>query len=66
MIIEHDWISAAMTGHKSLSTETLFFLFSALGSLGDCYFSLPGPRGAAHPWGHSARGLEGRGLLSQT
>lgn len=47
-------------------TEQMFGFFSALGSLGDSHFSLSGPPGVAHPWGHSARGLEGRGLLSQT
>lgn len=43
-----------------------FCLFSASGSVGDGYLPLPGPPGVAHPWGYSARGLEGRGLLSQT
>lgn len=40
--------------------------FFLLGSLGHSYLPLRGPPGLACPWGHSAGGLEGRGLLSQT
>ena len=35
------------------------------GGVGDGHLPLPGPPGAARPWVHFARGLEGRGLLSE-
>lgn len=36
------------------------------GGLGDCYLPLLGPVCLTNPWGHTARSLEGSGLLPQT